>query len=320
MDSRAKCRDTKCNAYILQSDLRIGKIPPSIKTGHSCRTHWYHLPCIFRSFRRACKGTKIITAVSDLANFDRRRREDQDQIRLCIQTAKNSRDRTEGAQVVTDGSVSSSPGRSIDDGKLTITVPPAPQKRKASKQPAGHQNKKNTTPENMGVSAHEVESILGLTMLSRDKSTDDPTPSTPPTLTTDQPSKNPPPAIAITPPAVAPPPVSVLDCSPRPARKQQQENIPHLPAFATDGGGNPEASVPVSTPSRWRPPGSTCEVLYHDKWHAGVVDRYTSSEAIIRFADDSTDQIDVAVHINLNSEKHRVCWKLGAMTSRSNFA
>lgn len=31
IDGRSKCRYSKCGAFIVQSDLRIGKIPPAIK-------------------------------------------------------------------------------------------------------------------------------------------------------------------------------------------------------------------------------------------------------------------------------------------------
>ena len=96
---------------------------------------------MFQSFRRACKGTKIITAVSDIENFDRLRPKDQELIRLSIEQAKSSDEKkvptkseevptTTSSNVVTDGSIA------IDDAKLAITVPP-PLK------PAGRHAKKN---------------------------------------------------------------------------------------------------------------------------------------------------------------------------------
>lgn len=89
IDSRAKCRHVKCNNYILVNDLRIGKIPPSIKTRHSCRTHWYHVPCIFQSFNLVCKGTKIITDVSDIAGFDLIKPADRAMVQAYIDRGRN---------------------------------------------------------------------------------------------------------------------------------------------------------------------------------------------------------------------------------------
>ena len=90
IDSRAKCRDAKCATFIAQGDLRIGKIPPSLNSVHG-RTHWYHLPCIFRSFTRACRGTKTISSVDDVANFAFLKPEDQYRIQVAVQLSQGSR-------------------------------------------------------------------------------------------------------------------------------------------------------------------------------------------------------------------------------------
>ena len=111
IDSRAKCRDAKCAAFIAQGDLRIGKIPPSLNSVHG-RTHWYHargprlsldgsrpvpetrrsqVPCIFRSFTRACRGTKTITCVDDIANFAFLKPDDRYRIQVAVQLSRRSR-------------------------------------------------------------------------------------------------------------------------------------------------------------------------------------------------------------------------------------
>ncbi|KAJ8598144.1 hypothetical protein CTAYLR_007415 [Chrysophaeum taylorii] len=187
VDSRAKCRDTKCNAYILQSDLRIGKIPPSIKTGHSCRTHWYHLPCIFRSFRRACKGTKTITSVNDIANFDRLRPSDQQHIRICIQCAKNQRDRlmnsmlpqplfnssttnnqnTEPLETAASSSSEEGAPTFEDNNNAAAAAKPLKERKRRASSDKPAPAKKAALMNDMNVSEHEVAGILGLTMLSQ---------------------------------------------------------------------------------------------------------------------------------------------------------
>uniref|UniRef100_A0A7S3NQ83 PARP-type domain-containing protein n=1 Tax=Aureoumbra lagunensis TaxID=44058 RepID=A0A7S3NQ83_9STRA len=64
--------------------LRLGKIPPAFKLGHSNRTQWYHLECLFRSFRRMCKHSRIIVSVADIEGFEKIIPEDQERIQLCI--------------------------------------------------------------------------------------------------------------------------------------------------------------------------------------------------------------------------------------------
>ena len=87
VDCRAKCRYVKCQSYIETGLLRIGKIPPSIKTGHSCRTHWYHVGCIFKSFQNVCKGTKIITSTDDIERINFVKDPDKEKLREYIRTS-----------------------------------------------------------------------------------------------------------------------------------------------------------------------------------------------------------------------------------------
>ena len=85
VDSRSRCRQARCAAPKISSgNLRVGKIPPSIKAGHSRRTHWYHAACIFRSFRNVCKGTRIVESTRDIEDFDNIRAADKETLRAFI--------------------------------------------------------------------------------------------------------------------------------------------------------------------------------------------------------------------------------------------
>jgi len=69
-------------------------------------------------------------------------------------------------------------------------------------------------------------------------------------------------------------------------------------------------------PPGWRQRGTNCEVLYSDKWHRGRVLRYDydAGACLIKIRDD------VVVPVDLQLEKHRVCWEPGKFTSHSHFA
>jgi len=148
-----------------------------------------------------------------------------------------------------------------------------------------------------GVSAHEVDSILGLTMLSRDKG-NEPSCTTPEVSVSGQ-------QHLVTPTMVVPPVLGT---------HHMDEDFPVEPDDSVNIGDDHYHHHRPAT--RWRPPGASCEVLYHDKWHRGTVDAYTTSEAIIRLDDDHRTTCSV----DLLSEKHRLCWNIGAMTSRTTFA
>ena len=68
-DGRSKCQSILCRAYLAPGEPRIGKRAPSVRHGHSRKTKWYHIECIFASFRRTCKKSKTITSVADLEAF-----------------------------------------------------------------------------------------------------------------------------------------------------------------------------------------------------------------------------------------------------------
>ena len=68
-DSRAKCRE--CGKNLVKGELRFGKIPPHAETTtYIPRTRWYHLECIFKSFKKVMSGTKTITSVEDIEGFE----------------------------------------------------------------------------------------------------------------------------------------------------------------------------------------------------------------------------------------------------------
>merc|ERR1719247_334676 len=66
-DGRSKCQSILCRAYLAPGEPRIGKRAPSVRHGHSRKTKWYHIECIFASFRRTCKKSKTITSVANRA-------------------------------------------------------------------------------------------------------------------------------------------------------------------------------------------------------------------------------------------------------------
>lgn len=319
------------------------------RTGHSCRTHWYHLPCIFRSFRRACKGTKTITAVSDIANFDRLRPSDQQHIRICIQCAKKSRDRTvtailpvyKSSDTVSDGSHSVRAGESGSESPPATTEikpmkqkhdpPKVSRKRKSSavKPPPPKKSRMN----DMNVSEHEVAGILGLTMLSQ------PNEKGPLEDGAAKGSVNPGAECAVERPSPMPSAHSESDpFSKKDAASRTVAGAQFVKAsLSSQPSVNPDHVLPVdrekippewrlgpnfTSPTfteevsrRWRAPGTSCEFLYRDQWHLGVVESYTSQEAIVKF-----ENREGLVPIDLVTEKHRVCWQLGTYTKQSKFA
>ncbi|KAJ8608500.1 hypothetical protein CTAYLR_005751 [Chrysophaeum taylorii] len=84
VDGRSKCRHASCKEQIEQGVLRIGKIPPALRTGHAIRTQWYHPECIFKSFSRMTKTTKTIHCVEDLDGFHKLIPSDQDLVKSYV--------------------------------------------------------------------------------------------------------------------------------------------------------------------------------------------------------------------------------------------
>jgi len=167
-DSRAKCRHFKCGQPITCGDLRIGKIPPSVKTGHSCRTQWYHLPCIFESFKKACKGTKVITNVNDVDFFDRLKPLDRDKLRAYVHAHNAHHQRNYYREDPPPPSpLPSSPSLPTPSSP----PPPRKKKRKAFQMAADNKEEGQTGPPGKGGSkdsvgyGEELEGVVGLALL-----------------------------------------------------------------------------------------------------------------------------------------------------------
>lgn len=97
---RAMCRDKDCLerrdqagvAAIEKGVLRIGH---RIRTSHDGNSDvwilWYHARCIFNTFTRARKTTRIIQSTDDLEGFDEIRPEDKDLLRRIIAGSEDLR-------------------------------------------------------------------------------------------------------------------------------------------------------------------------------------------------------------------------------------
>ena len=98
-DGRSKCQSILCRAYLAPGEPRIGKRAPSVRHGHSRKTKWYHIECIFASFRRTCKKSKTITSVADLEGFESLLPTDQQKVRdLIVQHNEERGQRTPAAR------------------------------------------------------------------------------------------------------------------------------------------------------------------------------------------------------------------------------
>ena len=98
-DGRSKCQSILCRAYLAPGEPRIGKRAPSVRHGHSRKTKWYHIECIFASFRRTCKKSKTITSVGDLEGFESLLPADQQKVRdLIVQHNEERGQRTPAAR------------------------------------------------------------------------------------------------------------------------------------------------------------------------------------------------------------------------------
>ena len=70
-----------------------------MRHGHSRKTKWYHIECIFASFRRTCKKSKTITSVADLEGFESLLPADQQKVRdLIVQHNEERGQRTPAAR------------------------------------------------------------------------------------------------------------------------------------------------------------------------------------------------------------------------------
>ena len=90
VDSRSRCRDTHCRLVLAEKELRVGKIPPALKSGHHTRTSWYHPHCIFASFGRTMQSTKTITSTADIEDFAQLRPEDQSLLAQYVERSQET--------------------------------------------------------------------------------------------------------------------------------------------------------------------------------------------------------------------------------------
>jgi DNA ligase-3 len=66
--SQSKCKE--CRIHIIKGDIRMAKIVPNFYHGNDGETNmYYHVECIFESFKRARTITKIIDSSDDVQGF-----------------------------------------------------------------------------------------------------------------------------------------------------------------------------------------------------------------------------------------------------------
>ena len=90
-DCRAKCKLFSCKRSLFLGELRIGKVPPRVNPLQNKRVHWYHPSCVFQSFRRASKKTKLIDhPEKDLEGWHALQPNDRAFIDLCLRRSREA--------------------------------------------------------------------------------------------------------------------------------------------------------------------------------------------------------------------------------------
>jgi len=90
-DCRAKCKLFSCKRSLFLGELRIGKVPPRVNPLQNKRVHWYHPSCVFQSFRRASKKTKLIDfPQQDLEGWRALQPNDRAFIDLCLRRSREA--------------------------------------------------------------------------------------------------------------------------------------------------------------------------------------------------------------------------------------
>ena len=90
-DCRAKCKLFSCKRSLFLGELRIGKVPPRVNPLQNKRVHWYHPSCVFQSFRRASKKTKLIDfPQQDLEGWHALQPNDRAFIDLCLRRSREA--------------------------------------------------------------------------------------------------------------------------------------------------------------------------------------------------------------------------------------
>ena len=265
------------------------------RTGHSCRTHWYHLPCIFRSFKRSCKGTKTITSLDDIDNFDRLAPRDQADINACIRRGPD--------QFAAQRAAARDLGASTEHDD-TPALPPEKRARLETE-----------TDER---TEYEVETILGLaTMISRGGDQSNSNVSTASSTTTPANSSD-----------LVPFPMELTLES-----HQQHETLrarhtvrrDTLPVAEANDFTEPtknadstvssqwrlpateqassDATTRACSPRQWQPVGTECAVLHHDRWHPARIHSYSETYAMV----EKLSSRDI-IPIHLCDERFRISW------------
>ena len=92
--SRPKCAWKECRQPLELGGLYFGKTPPhasfSVKKP---KTKWYHIECIFESFKRAERKTKTITSEEDIEGFEGLDEDVKSRVRELIEEHKVERER-----------------------------------------------------------------------------------------------------------------------------------------------------------------------------------------------------------------------------------
>lgn len=89
----SKCK--KCKAAIEKGSKRLGKlVPNAFGESDSDMKQYYHIDCLFDSFKRTKASTKIIESVDDILGFDKISQKDKDFIIekiACIENWKKNK-------------------------------------------------------------------------------------------------------------------------------------------------------------------------------------------------------------------------------------
>ena len=119
-DCRAKCKLFSCKRSLFLGELRIGKVPPRVNPLQNKRVHWYHPSCVFQSFRRASKKTKLIDRPEkDLEGWHALQPNDRAFIDLCL---RRSREAPGDWALDEDTSSSNAPPEPVDGAAVDLLL------------------------------------------------------------------------------------------------------------------------------------------------------------------------------------------------------
>lgn len=79
----SKCK--KCKSELSKGEIRLAKcVPNHFGDGDGDMKQFYHINCLFDSFKKSRSTTKIIESVDDIQNFDEINKIDKDLIISAI--------------------------------------------------------------------------------------------------------------------------------------------------------------------------------------------------------------------------------------------